>query len=78
MTICRRNDGSDLVQCQATIDMNLVIAQYHYQSECSEIWKQGHLLQMESSANFNGEQYRVKNGAFEAALPGGSRESKSK
>jgi len=63
MQIRRRNDGTDKMTIDAGLSFNFVVYEYRYHSAGSEIWKDGRLLQLDNTADFNGTKYVVKAGS---------------
>jgi hypothetical protein len=58
--ISRREDGSDRMQIAAALSFNYVVYEYRYSSAGSEVWKDGRLVRLENTADFNGTKYVVK------------------
>src|SRR5262245_61027785 len=58
--IARRDDGTDRMHIDASLNFNYVVYEYRYSSVGTEIWKNGRLLRLENSANYNGTKYVVK------------------
>src|SRR5262249_35383311 len=58
--ITRRDDGTDRMHIDASLNFNYVGYEYRYSSVGTEIWKNGRLLRLENTANYNGTKYVVK------------------
>jgi hypothetical protein len=58
--ITHRDDGTDRMHIDASLNFNYVVYEYRYSSVGTEIWKDGRLLQLENAANYNGTKYVVK------------------
>lgn len=60
MQLTRHDDGTDRVRIDSRLRFNYVVYDYRYASSGSEIWKDGRLIQLENSADYNGTKYVVK------------------
>jgi hypothetical protein len=60
LEITHRDDGTDRMHIDAALNFNYVVYEYRYSSVGTEIWKDGRLLRLENSANYNGTKYVVK------------------
>lgn len=60
MQLTRHDDGTDRVRIDSQLRFNYVVYDYRYASTGSEIWKDGRLIQLENSADYNGTKYAVK------------------
>lgn len=60
MHIRRRKDGSVLMSSEQELKINLFVYKYSYTSSGTEVWKNGHLIRLENSADYDGEQHAVK------------------
>jgi hypothetical protein len=58
--ITRRDDGTDRMHIDASLNFNYVVYEYRYSSVGTEIWKNGRLMRLENTANYNGTKYVVK------------------
>jgi len=58
--ITSRDDGTERMHIDAALNFNYVVYEYRYSSVGTEIWKDGRLLRLENSANYNGTKYVVK------------------
>jgi hypothetical protein len=67
MTILRRDDGSEVVTSQAEVSIRFLL-KYTYRYQGTETWKEGRLLDLESTCNDNGKRFRVTAKAEEAGL----------
>ena len=63
MQIRRRDDGTDWVGGNAGLLFNYIIYKYRFSSSGAAIWKDGRLIEMDRTANFNGTKYHVTAGA---------------
>jgi hypothetical protein len=68
MQIRRRDDGTDWVGGNAGLLFNYIIYKYRFSSSGAAIWKDGRLVEMDRTANFNGTKYRVTAGATREGL----------
>jgi hypothetical protein len=59
MTIERRDDGTICVQGNAKVKVSYIVVAYRYSYEGTEVWKDGRLLQLKSSADDDGKAYAV-------------------
>jgi hypothetical protein len=60
MQIRRLNDGTVWMRNESQIRINYLVYRYNYTSSGTEVWKNGRLLAMKNSADFNGTKYNVK------------------
>jgi hypothetical protein len=60
MRIRRRSDGSTLVRSESEIRINYLVYRYNYTSSGAELWKDGRVVALQNSADFNGTRYHVK------------------
>lgn len=60
MKITRRDDGVDQLHIDSRLSFNYVVYEYRYSSVGTEVWKQGRLIELENTADFNGKKYVVK------------------
>jgi hypothetical protein len=68
MQIRRRDDGTDWVGGNAGLLFNYIIYKYRFSSYGAAIWKDGRLVEMDRTANFNGTKYHVTAGATRDGL----------
>ena len=57
--IRRRDDGTDWVGGSANLLFNYIVYKYRFSSGGAAIWKDGRLIEMDRTANFNGTKYHV-------------------
>ena len=60
MQIRRLSDGTVWMRGESQIRINYLVYRYNYTSNGTEVWKNGRLLAMKNSADFNGTKYNVK------------------
>lgn len=60
MHIRRRRDGAETVSINAGLAFNYLVYNYRYSSAGTETWKDGRLVSLENSSNFNGKEYKVE------------------
>lgn len=68
MQMRRHDDGVETVSINAGLKFDYVVYTYRYSSTGSEVWKDGKLVELENSANYNGKEYRVKGAAVSRGL----------
>jgi hypothetical protein len=68
LTFSRRSDGSDMMQGESEVFMNLVVYKYRYSSAGTEIWKDGRLIQLVNEADYNGDKYVIQGAAVKQSL----------
>ncbi len=59
MTIARQDDGTVRMTGQADVRISYFIKTYTYSYRGTEIWKDGRLLRLDSSANDDGKRYAL-------------------
>jgi hypothetical protein len=59
LTINRRDDGSMAVAAQAAVNVRYLVFKYSYTLRGTEVWKDGRLVQLDSTCNDDGKQYTV-------------------
>lgn len=60
MRIDRRDDGADRLRVDSQLRFNYVVYEYKYASTGTEIWKEGRLIELDNSSDYNGTRYAVK------------------
>lgn len=60
MHIRNRDDGTVWVQSDAELRINVIVYKYNYSSAGTEVWKNGQLIGLDNTSNFNGTRYHVK------------------
>lgn len=68
MTFSRRSDGSEVMQGEAEVVINLVVYRYRYASNGTEIWKDGRLIELVNEADYNGDKYVIQGAAVQQDL----------
>jgi hypothetical protein len=68
MTYSRRADGSEVMQGEAEVVINLVVYRYRYASSGTEVWKDGRLIQLVNEADYNGDKYVIQGSAVQQSL----------
>ncbi|HTI52051.1 MAG TPA: DUF6134 family protein [Planctomycetaceae bacterium] len=68
MQLSRRDDGTDRVRIDSQLRFNYVVYDYRYSSSGTETWKEGRLIQLENTADYNGTKYVVKAGPARKGL----------
>jgi hypothetical protein len=68
ITIQSRDDGADVMHISAALSFNYVVYEYRYSSVGTEVWKDGRLIELENTADFNGTKYVVTAGATKKGL----------
>jgi hypothetical protein len=63
-----RDDGADVMHINAALSFNYVVYEYRYSSVGSEVWKEGRLIELENTADFNGTKYVVTAGTTKKGL----------
>jgi hypothetical protein len=58
--IRRLNDGTVWMRGESQIYINYLVYRYNYTSAGTEVWKNGRLLALKNSADYNGTKYEVK------------------
>src|SRR5260221_3777597 len=53
ISIQSRDDGADVMQISAALSFNYVVYEYRYSSIGTEVWKDGRLIELENTADFN-------------------------
>ncbi len=66
--ISRREDGSDRMHIDAALRFNYFVYDYRYSSVGTEVWKDGRLIRLENSADYNGTKYVVRANADRTGL----------
>ncbi|MGE5192626.1 MAG: DUF6134 family protein [Deltaproteobacteria bacterium] len=66
--ISRREDGSDRMDVNAALSFNYVVYEYRYSSVGTEVWKNGRLVRLDNTADYNGTKYVVKAKADQKGL----------
>lgn len=59
ITIQNRDDGSQVVTCQADVAVKILLISYRYNFKDTETWKDGRLVQMSSATNDDGKRHSV-------------------
>ncbi|MDB5344838.1 MAG: hypothetical protein JWP89_3215 [Schlesneria sp.] len=68
MTFSRRADGSDMMQGEAEVVINLIVYRYRYASAGTEVWKDGRLIKLVNEADYNGDKYVIQGSAVQQSL----------
>jgi hypothetical protein len=68
MRIARRDDGALSVKIDSRLNFNYVVYAYRYSSSGAETWKDGRLVELENTADYNGTRYLVKAGPHRRTL----------
>jgi hypothetical protein len=68
ISISSREDGADVMHISAALSFNYVVYEYRYSSAGTEVWKDGRLIELENTADFNGTKYIVKAGETKMGL----------
>jgi hypothetical protein len=68
MQIRRRNDGTDWVGGNASLLFNYYVYKYRFNSYGAAVFRDGRLVEMDRTANFNGTQYHVTAAATRQGL----------
>lgn len=68
MQIRCHDDGTERMQIDATLRFNYIVYEYRYASAGTEIWKDGRLIELENTADYNGTKYRLKAKPFRKGL----------
>lgn len=68
MTFSRLADGSDMMQGESEVLINLIVYRYRYASSGTEIWKDGRLIQLVNEADYNGDKYSIQGSAVKQSL----------
>src|SRR5438128_1939487 len=66
--INRRDDGSERIHIEAALSFNYVVYEYRYSSNGTEVWKNGRLIRLDNTADYNGSKYVVKAKANDKGL----------
>lgn len=66
--ITSRDDGADVMHIRAALSFNYVVYEYRYSSVGTEVWKEGRLVELENTADFNGTKYVVAAGTTKTGL----------
>ena len=59
MTLTREEDGTVAVDAEAHVKLNFVVVSYHYDLKSRELWRDGRLFTLSSTADDDGTKYRV-------------------
>src|SRR5947208_1392852 len=59
ISIHSRDDGAEVMHISAALSFNYVVYEYRYSSVGTEVWKDGRLIELENTADFNGTKYAV-------------------
>ena len=57
--ISRRDDNSVRIQGRSDVSVSILAHPYTYSSAGSEVWKNGRLIEKETTSNYNGKRYVV-------------------
>lgn len=68
MQIRRWSDGTISMHGENELRINLLIYKYHYTSAGTEVWKNGRLISLDNTADYNGKQYVLKAAATRRGL----------
>src|SRR5580692_1694452 len=68
MQIRRRDDGTDWVGGNASLLFNYYVYKYRFNSGGAAVFRDGRLVEMDRTANFNGTQYHVTASATQQGL----------
>ena len=68
ITIQSRDDGADVMHISAALSFNYVVYEYRYSSVGTEVWKDGRLIELDNTADFNGTKYAVTAAAAKNGL----------
>src|SRR5258708_30869838 len=68
ITIQSRDDGADVLHISAALSFNYVVYEYRYSSIGTEVWKDGRLIELDKTADFNATKYAVKAAATKKEL----------
>lgn len=68
MTFSRRADGSEMMQGEAEVVINLIVYRYRYASTGTEVWKDGRLIKLVNEADYNGDKYVIQGSAVQQSL----------
>jgi hypothetical protein len=68
LNIQHKGDGSVVVTAQAKVKLSYLIYSYKYFYQGTEVWKDGRLWQLDSTANDDGKKYQVTAAATENRL----------
>lgn len=60
MKISVREDGTELMQGNASLEVNYIVYKYIYASSGWEIWKNGRLQKLRNVSNYNGDKYSLR------------------
>lgn len=59
LTLEQRPDGTVVAETVANVKISYLVYKYKYSLNCTEMWKQGRLLQLQSSCDDDGTRYSV-------------------
>jgi hypothetical protein len=68
MTFSRLADGSDMMQGESEVLINLIVYRYRYTSAGTEVWKDGRLIKLVNEADYNGDKYVIQGSAVQQSL----------
>jgi hypothetical protein len=68
ITIQSRDDDADVMHISAALSFNYVVYEYRYSSIGTEVWKDGRLIELDNTADFNGTKYAVTAAATKKGL----------
>ena len=68
LTIARQDDGTVTVDAQADVNVRFLLVKYSYLFRGKELWKDGRLVQLDSTCNDDGKNYTVAARAEENGL----------
>ena len=68
MTFSHLADGSEMMQGEAEVLINLIVYRYRYASAGTEVWKDGRLIKLVNEADYNGDKYVIQGSAVQQGL----------
>jgi hypothetical protein len=60
MRIDRRDDGADRMRVESQLRFSYIVYEYSYASNGLEVWKEGRLIELDKTSDYNGTRYDVK------------------